>query len=84
MSTNRLRIHNYLQVSKMERNKSNSQKWGLFQYSEFLGYYDVVVIAHNGKCADRLLSTAGTTDTDRPKLSPFFMFAYLFFVPSAS
>lgn len=46
----------------MERKKSNSQQWGLFQYSEFLGYYDVVVIAHNGKCADRLLSTAGSTD----------------------
>jgi hypothetical protein len=60
----------------MERNKSHAQKWGLFQYSEFLGYYDVVVIAHNGKCADRLLSTAGSTF----RYTSFFSSSLLFLV----
>lgn len=64
----------------MERNKSNSQKWGLFQYSEFLGYYDVVVIAHNGKCADRLLSTAGRTDRHRSPLFLEYTYLLLLFV----
>jgi hypothetical protein len=43
----------------MERCKQNPEKWKLYHYNEFLGYFDVVVIAHNGKCADKLMSTAG-------------------------
>jgi hypothetical protein len=49
----------YFQVSKMEKCPVNPDKWKLYQYNEFLGYFDAVVIAHNGKCADRLMSTAG-------------------------
>jgi predicted NAD/FAD-dependent oxidoreductase len=45
-------------VSKMERCEANQNKWKLFEYDKFLGFFDSVVIAHNGKCADRLLSTA--------------------------
>ena len=51
-----------LQVSKMERCKVNPKKWKLYEYNNFLGDYDIVVIAHNGKCADRLLSTSGTVN----------------------
>ena len=43
----------------MEKCEVNPDKWKLYQYNEFLGYFDAVVIAHNGKCADRLLSTTG-------------------------
>jgi hypothetical protein len=43
----------------MERCAQNPEKWKLYHYNEFLGYFDVVVIAHNGKCADKLMSTAG-------------------------
>lgn len=43
----------------MERCNVNPKKWKLYEYSNFLGDYDIVVIAHNGKCADRLLSTSG-------------------------
>jgi hypothetical protein len=46
----------------MERCKQNPEKWKLYHYNEFLGYFDVVVIAHNGKCADKLMSTAGMFD----------------------
>lgn len=43
----------------MEKCKVNPDKWKLYQYDELLGSFDAVVIAHNGKCADRLLSTTG-------------------------
>lgn len=35
------------------------EKWRLYNYSDFLGSFDIVIIAHNGKCADKLISTAG-------------------------
>ena len=43
-------------VSRMER--CADQTWKLYHYDAFLGTFDAVVIAHNGKCADRLVSTA--------------------------
>lgn len=48
-------------VSKMEKRvgSSGSIKWDLYEHKKFLGNFDAVVIAHNGKCADRLISTAG-------------------------
>lgn len=33
--------------------------WHLFEYEKFQGAFDMVVIAHNGKCANRLLGPAG-------------------------
>jgi hypothetical protein len=35
---------------------SNAGKWKLQAGGRVLGYYDQLVIAHNGKCADRLMS----------------------------
>lgn len=50
-------------VSKMKRVEASSPSgnghWELFEYQKPLGKFDFIVIAHNGKCADRLLSTAG-------------------------
>jgi predicted NAD/FAD-dependent oxidoreductase len=43
-------------VSRMRLEKG---QWVLWKNDERLGAYDVVVIAHNGKCATRLLSPAG-------------------------
>eukprot|EP01041_Mallomonas_annulata_P006479 gene6479-13081_t len=43
-------------VSRMS--KTNTGRWQLHKYSTPLGEYDYVIIAHNGKCADRLVSTA--------------------------
>jgi predicted NAD/FAD-dependent oxidoreductase len=34
-------------------------RWRLWHYKEQLGDFDYIVIAHNGKCAARLMSTAG-------------------------
>lgn len=42
-------------VSAIERKDG---QWHLREHSKSLGQFDAVVIAHNGKCADRLLSTA--------------------------
>jgi hypothetical protein len=53
-----LSIEQPVWVSKMERCEVTQNKWKLFEYDKFLGFFDAVVIAHNGKCADRLLSTA--------------------------
>ena len=49
----------------------NPGKWKLYQYNDFLGFFDVVVIAHNGKCADKLLSTAGTVQERTCKQSKY-------------
>lgn len=43
----------------MVRCNQNPGKWKLYQYNDFLGNFDFVIIAHNGKCADKLMSTAG-------------------------
>jgi hypothetical protein len=59
----------------MEKCPVNPDKWKLYQYNEFLGYFDAVVIAHNGKCADRLISTTG----DLRCLSNYFCVAYVTF-----
>ena len=47
-------------VSRMERTPTG--RWKLFKYSTYLGEYDFVIISHNGKCADKLLSS---TDLSR-------------------
>lgn len=46
----------------MVRCNQNPEKWKLYQYNDFLGTFDFVIIAHNGKCADKLMSTAGIID----------------------
>ena len=43
----------------MSRMRLEKGQWVLWKNDERLGAYDVVVIAHNGKCATRLLSPAG-------------------------
>ena len=45
-------------INQME--KTSSGKWTIKGNRKSIGDYDAVVIAHNGKCADRLLSTAGS------------------------
>jgi predicted NAD/FAD-dependent oxidoreductase len=50
-----LTIRRPVWVSKLHKQQNN--KWKLMQFNEDLGEFDVVVIAHNGKCADRLIST---------------------------
>ena len=55
-------------VSKLLKQQNN--KWKLMQFNEDLGEFDVVVIAHNGKCADRLISTTpNSLIHDRLKVS---------------
>lgn len=44
-------------VSNIE--KQGNGKWVLKNFNKQLGVYDAVVIAHNGKCADKLMSTSG-------------------------
>ena len=44
-------------ISDVEWERLNS-KWKVGRY----GYYDYLVIAHNGKCADKLMSSAGVPD----------------------
>lgn len=43
----------------MSRMRLEKGKWSLWKNDELLGSYDVVVLAHNGKCATRLLAPAG-------------------------
>jgi predicted NAD/FAD-dependent oxidoreductase len=38
------------------RYQPKTQKWKLQAKGETLGYYDQLIIAHNGKCADRVMS----------------------------
>ena len=37
--------------------KEGSTKWNVYGKGEFYGEYDKIIIAHNGKCADRLVSS---------------------------
>lgn len=53
----------------MEKCKVNPDKWKIYQYDELLGSFDAVVIAHNGKCADRLLSTTGDRTSSISKVT---------------
>jgi len=43
-------------------------KWKLMSYKEDLGEFDIVIIAHNGKCADRLISTSNSTNCSLQKI----------------
>lgn len=45
-------------VSGMERDGADGT-WTLRSHGKSLGRFDAVVVAHNGKCADRLMSTSG-------------------------
>jgi predicted NAD/FAD-dependent oxidoreductase len=45
-------------VSAVEWDVS-SEKWGVYNGSETAGMFDYICVAHNGKCADRLIKTAG-------------------------
>lgn len=38
------------------------KKWILRQYKKYLGEFDYIIIAHNGKCADRLMSKSGAKE----------------------
>lgn len=42
-------------ISKLEQTKES--KWKLFNNDKEVGTFDYVVIAHNGKCADRLMAS---------------------------
>jgi hypothetical protein len=44
-------------VSKARINRDES--WRLWHYDETLGDFDYLVIAHNGKCAARLMRSPG-------------------------
>ncbi|GMH40713.1 hypothetical protein BSKO_08617 [Bryopsis sp. KO-2023] len=44
-------------VSRVQRQPGG--KWDVYEYRDFQGAFDYIVVAHNGKCADRLMSTAG-------------------------
>lgn len=52
--------------------KQPSGKWKLMSYRDDLGEFDVVVIAHNGKCADRLISTAPSCSKIHERLKVSF------------
>ncbi|KAJ7538481.1 hypothetical protein O6H91_11G049800 [Diphasiastrum complanatum] len=43
-------------ISSMD---ARSGRWHLMENGQSQGYYDAVVIAHNGKCANRLLASSG-------------------------
>ena len=74
----------------MVRCNQNPGKWKLYQYNDFLGNFDFVVIAHNGKCADKLMSTAGKLNDitciswmagNTPYLSCFILFICISLFP---
>lgn len=44
------------------RYQKNSGTWKLQANGKTLGYYDQLIIAHNGKCADRIMSKTPATD----------------------
>jgi len=44
------------------RYQKNTGKWKLQAKGETLGYYDQLILAHNGKCADRIMSNTPATD----------------------
>lgn len=50
-----LDVQQNIWINRMER---SNHKWSLFGNRQSYHGYDAVIIAHNGKCADRLLSTA--------------------------
>jgi predicted NAD/FAD-dependent oxidoreductase len=47
------------------RYQKNSGKWKLQANGETLGYYDQLILAHNGKCADRIMSKTPAKDLHR-------------------
>ena len=53
-----LNVKNPTWVSKMIKN--NDESWSLFEFNKPLGTFDFIVIAHNGKCADKLLSSTSS------------------------
>ncbi len=42
--------------------QKNTGKWKLQAKGKTLGYYDQLIIAHNGKCADRIMSKTPASD----------------------
>jgi predicted NAD/FAD-dependent oxidoreductase len=47
------------------RYQKNTGKWKLQADGETLGYYDQLILAHNGKCADRIMSKTPAVDLHR-------------------
>ena len=45
--------------------QKNTGKWKLQAKGKTLGYYDQLIIAHNGKCADRIMSNTPAKDLHR-------------------
>lgn len=58
--TKDLEIRRATWVSRLERSTSvyGATEWNLYEHSKHLGKFSAVIIAHNGKCADRLISTS--------------------------
>jgi predicted NAD/FAD-dependent oxidoreductase len=44
------------------RYQANTKKWKLQAKGKTLGYYDQLILAHNGKCADRIMSKSPAED----------------------
>lgn len=44
------------------RHDNQTRQWSVQAKGKVLGKYDAIVIAHNGKCADRLMSTTPAVD----------------------
>jgi len=49
-----------------------SNKWKLKNYENDLGDYDVVIIAHNGKCAERLIKSVPSAKSIHDRLMVSF------------
>jgi predicted NAD/FAD-dependent oxidoreductase len=47
------------------RYQKNSGQWKLQAKGQTLGYYDELILAHNGKCADRIMSQTPATEVHR-------------------
>ncbi|KAK3277738.1 hypothetical protein CYMTET_14272 [Cymbomonas tetramitiformis] len=69
-------------VSRMSRERG---KWALWENRESLGDFDLVVIAHNGKCANRLLNPSSSPNCarqmQRMKLSSIWALMVAFETP---
>ncbi|KAL2609950.1 hypothetical protein R1flu_028523 [Riccia fluitans] len=52
----RIEVRRPCWISKM---MAHNGRWSLMENNKFQGEFDAVVIAHNGKCANRLLAPAG-------------------------
>jgi predicted NAD/FAD-dependent oxidoreductase len=61
-NTFRLEQDVWVSPSSGVRYQKNSGQWKLQAKGKTLGYYDELIIAHNGKCADRIMSQTPATE----------------------